>query len=71
MTYDLLSSLNNGVALLIGIAVTVIAFSAVVPPSSPGTRRPRVMSRMVRDVLAAHSIHLLSFPALIHGWPGC
>jgi uncharacterized membrane protein YccC len=64
MTYDLLSSLNNGVALLIGIAVTVIAFSAVVPPSSPGTRRLRVMRRMVRDVLAAalHPSALLPSP---------
>jgi uncharacterized membrane protein YccC len=53
MTYDLLGSLNEALAQLIGLGVAVIAFSALPPPATPQTRRLRVMQRMVRDVLAA------------------
>jgi uncharacterized membrane protein YccC len=53
MTYDLVSSLNDALAQLIGIGVAVIAFSALPPPATPETRRLRVMRRMVRDVRAA------------------
>jgi uncharacterized membrane protein YccC len=53
MTYDLLSSLNDALAQLIGLGVAVIAFSALPPPATPEARRLRVMQRMVRDVLAA------------------
>ena len=52
MTYDLVSSLNDALAQLIGIGVAVIAFSALPPPATPETRRIRVMRRMVRDVRA-------------------
>jgi uncharacterized membrane protein YccC len=52
MTYDLLSSLNDALAQLIGLGVVAIAFSALFPPALPETRRLRVMRRMVRDVLA-------------------
>jgi uncharacterized membrane protein YccC len=52
MTYDLLSSLNDALAQLIGLGVVAIAFSALFPPALPEIRRLRVMRRMVRDVLA-------------------
>lgn len=50
MTYDLVSSLNDALAQLIGIGVAVMAFSALPPPATPEIRRLRVMKRMVRDV---------------------
>jgi uncharacterized membrane protein YccC len=53
MTYDLVSSLNDALAQLIGIGVAVIAFSSLLPPATPESRRLRVMRRVVRDVRAA------------------
>jgi uncharacterized membrane protein YccC len=53
MTYDLVTSLNNALAQLIGIGVVVTAFSALLPPATPESRRLRVMRRMLRDFRAA------------------
>jgi uncharacterized membrane protein YccC len=53
MTYDLVSSLNDALAQLIGIGVAVIAFSALLPPATAETRRLRVMRRMISDIQAA------------------
>jgi uncharacterized membrane protein YccC len=53
MTYDLVGSLNDGLAQLIGLGIAVVAFSALPQPATPEARRLRVLRRMVRDVRAA------------------
>ena len=46
MDYDLASSLNGVLANLLGIAMAVLAFSALPPPASPATRRARARRRI-------------------------
>jgi uncharacterized membrane protein YccC len=53
MTYDLVGSLNDGLAQLVGLGIAVTAFSALLQPATPQARRRRVMRRMVRDVRVA------------------
>jgi hypothetical protein len=50
MTYDLASSLNNVLAELLGMAVSVVAFSALPPPVGAATLRFRAQRRLVRAV---------------------
>ena len=50
MTYNLVGSLNDGLAILAGLSITVVAFSTLHKPATPQARQRRVMRRMVRDV---------------------
>ena len=53
MPYDLAASLNGAIAALSGVAVAILAFSALPPPATLATRRAWAQRRMVRAVLAA------------------
>jgi len=50
MTYNLVGSLNDGLAILAGLSIAVVAFSTLPKSATPQARQRRVMRRMVRDV---------------------
>jgi uncharacterized membrane protein YccC len=52
MQYQLDATLNDVVAALLGLALAVIAFSALPPPASAATRRWRARRRMAKSFLA-------------------
>jgi uncharacterized membrane protein YccC len=53
MQYQLDATLNDVVAILLGLGLAVIAFSALPPPASASTRRWRARRRMAKGFLAS------------------
>jgi hypothetical protein len=53
MQYQLDATLNDVVAILLGLGLAVIAFSTLPPPASASTRRWRARRRMAKGFLAS------------------